>query len=218
MKKLVIVAVSDTHNSHRELVVPPGDVLIHSGDATDDGTEAELADFFDWLGSLPHRDKVFVPGNHDGLFATDTAKAMALVPAGVTVLIGAEAVLDGSGLVVCGGPWMPWNPSLSGTNAAAFALGPSAREEAWGRLHGYVDILVSHVPPLSVAGAAGDDLVDQAIWRASPRLAVCGHVHRARGRYEVENSEGGLTVILNAASMDEVFQPRPPFVFDMDME
>jgi Icc-related predicted phosphoesterase len=215
MKKLVTVAVSDTHNSHRELIVPQGDILIHSGDATDDGTESELADFFDWLGSLPHRDKVFVPGNHDSLFATDIAKAMSLVPSGINVLIGEEAVLDGSGLVVFGAPWVPLNQSLSGTNAAAFAIGLAAREAAWGRLQTYVDILVSHMPPLSAAGAAGDDLVDLAIFRSSPRLAVCGHVHRARGRYDVENSDGGLTFVINAASMDEVFQPRPPFVFEM---
>ena len=33
-RRLRFVAISDTHNKHDDLVVPPGDVLIHAGDVT----------------------------------------------------------------------------------------------------------------------------------------------------------------------------------------
>ncbi|HEX4610676.1 MAG TPA: hypothetical protein VH092_20970 [Urbifossiella sp.] len=49
-----IVCVSDTHGWHRDLVMPPGDLLIHAGDITRKGELETLEDFNDWLGSLNH--------------------------------------------------------------------------------------------------------------------------------------------------------------------
>ena len=34
-----IVLISDTHNKHKMLELPEGDILIHAGDFTNDGTE-----------------------------------------------------------------------------------------------------------------------------------------------------------------------------------
>ena len=49
--------------------IPFGDVLIHSGDATDgrtaDACEREMTAFADALSLLPHAEKIVVPGNHD---------------------------------------------------------------------------------------------------------------------------------------------------------
>ena len=48
---------------HRELEIPPADLLIHAGDFTF-SFEKHLSmyeDFNNWLGELPHRYKVVVP-------------------------------------------------------------------------------------------------------------------------------------------------------------
>lgn len=37
-----IVAVSDTHNHHRSLQVPDGDILIHAGDFTIHGQTSHI--------------------------------------------------------------------------------------------------------------------------------------------------------------------------------
>lgn len=68
-----IVQISDTHGKHRLLKnLPEGDVLIHCGDLTENGTEEEVLDFINWLERLPYRHKIFVTGNHDlCLFRTD---------------------------------------------------------------------------------------------------------------------------------------------------
>lgn len=50
------VCLSDTHNN--EFPVPPGDILIHSGDLTNVGTYGELEAAVKWLGGLPHRQKM----------------------------------------------------------------------------------------------------------------------------------------------------------------
>ena len=41
------------------------DILVHSGDFTEDGTEAEALEFLEWFTSLPHAHKILVAGNHD---------------------------------------------------------------------------------------------------------------------------------------------------------
>src|SRR4051812_17378826 len=48
-----IVAVSDTHLFHEELVLPPGDILVHAGDMCRGGTQEELGRAAAWLRSLP---------------------------------------------------------------------------------------------------------------------------------------------------------------------
>lgn len=64
-----VVCISDTHG--QPVAVPDGDLLIHAGDLTDDGTRDSIQEQIDWLASLPHRHKVFVSGNHDSWFDLD---------------------------------------------------------------------------------------------------------------------------------------------------
>ena len=63
---LRIVCISDTHNEDPRAVIPPGDVFIHAGDMTDDGTFAELQNAFEWISSLPHKVKLLVAGTSPG--------------------------------------------------------------------------------------------------------------------------------------------------------
>ncbi|KAK4106352.1 hypothetical protein N658DRAFT_438710 [Parathielavia hyrcaniae] len=60
-----IVCVSDTHNKQPEL--PPGDVLIHAGDLTENGSFDEVQAGLTWLSSQPHPFKILIAGNHDVL-------------------------------------------------------------------------------------------------------------------------------------------------------
>ena len=57
-----IVCISDTHNDDCSASLPDGDILIHAGDMTDDGTMEELQKAYDWISKLPHRIKVIVAG------------------------------------------------------------------------------------------------------------------------------------------------------------
>lgn len=68
-----ILHISDTHNHHRQLQdLPAADVIVHSGDFTMVGTEAEVIDFMEWFCALPYKHKVFIAGNHDDcLFGAD---------------------------------------------------------------------------------------------------------------------------------------------------
>lgn len=59
-----VVCISDTHN-HIPDHIPDGDILIHAGDMTNDGSVAEIQKQIDWLSSLPHKEIVVISGNHD---------------------------------------------------------------------------------------------------------------------------------------------------------
>lgn len=59
-----VVCISDTHNNISE-DVPPGDLLVHAGDMTIDGSVEEIQKQIDWLASLPHKEVVVISGNHD---------------------------------------------------------------------------------------------------------------------------------------------------------
>ncbi len=61
-----VVCVSDTHD--RTVALPAGDLLIHAGDLTNEGTVADIQKQLDWLDAQPHQHKVVVCGNHDSWF------------------------------------------------------------------------------------------------------------------------------------------------------
>ncbi|PLN82448.1 putative phosphoric ester hydrolase [Aspergillus taichungensis] len=64
-----VVCLSDTHTLEwPDVDVPDGDLLIHSGDLSNDGSVREIQATVDWLRSLPHSHKVVICGNHDSYF------------------------------------------------------------------------------------------------------------------------------------------------------
>jgi predicted phosphohydrolase len=187
-----IVCISDTHELHRELDVPPGDMLIHAGDFTFfSKRKSQVRDFDDWLGSLPHRHKIVTPGNHEFLLEAEPemrraiTNAVLLIDAGITV----------AGLKIWGSPVTP----LYG---GAFGMSnPADRRRHWRKIPDSTDILVTHGPPYGVLDTApGSTLHEgcpellEAVIRIEPRLHVFGHVH---GAYGILRSQ--LTVFANAA-------------------
>jgi hypothetical protein len=76
-----VVCVSDTHNHQPD--IPPGDVLIHSGDLTEKGTFEELQNQLDWLASQPHSHKIVIAGNHDLLLDEELVGQRRVKNAGV---------------------------------------------------------------------------------------------------------------------------------------
>ena len=134
-----IVCIADTHELHRELVVPPGDLLIHAGDITFFSRRPRMYRHFDlWLGELPHRHKIIIPGNHDFLLE-DPLERNAITNATLLVDSGVEI----EGLKIWGSPVTP----LCG---GAFWMPTAAdRRRHWARIPEGLDILVSHGPPLA---------------------------------------------------------------------
>jgi predicted phosphohydrolase len=81
-----LVLISDTHDLHREFEILDGDILIHAGDFTMFSKSRHvISDFNAWLGELPHRHKIVVPGNHEFFFEADLSRRSVLSNAIVLV-------------------------------------------------------------------------------------------------------------------------------------
>ncbi|GFS02309.1 metallophosphoesterase domain-containing protein 1 [Elysia marginata] len=74
--KIRFVFLSDTHSQVEKLTgfVPPGDVVVHAGDFTQIGLPGAIQKFDTFLGSLPHKRKVVIAGNHDLTLDLDMVK------------------------------------------------------------------------------------------------------------------------------------------------
>lgn len=65
MPRTRFVCVSDTHGytpSEAGFKLPPGDVLIHAGDLTNQGSMAELRRTMDWISKAQFEAKIIVAG------------------------------------------------------------------------------------------------------------------------------------------------------------
>ena len=177
-----IVSISDTHMSHDEITVPPGDILIHAGDATGMGTLKEVLGFRSWFAAQPHKHKIFVAGNHDFLFQDTPELGRELMAnAGIIYLEDSSVTIEG--LTVYGSPWQP---EFGGW---AFNLPRGYKLRAkWAMIPEKVDVLVTHGPPHGILDMTPDgrrvgcaDLLYR-LGTLSPRLHVFGHIHRSYGQ------------------------------------
>ena len=110
---LTLVFMSDTHERHREVDVPAGDVLIHAGDfSCMSRSQAAFKDFDRWLGELPHAVKVVIPGNNDYTLEE---------PASRYLVTNAELLVDQGtevfGLQIWGSPTTPLYGGAFGLSA-----------------------------------------------------------------------------------------------------
>ena len=203
-----LVLISDTHNQQEKIALPKGDVLVHSGDFTMRGTEAEVTAFGQWLDRQPFEHQVIVAGNHDFFFERDPEAARALLPSRATYLFESETNIGG--LRLWGAPWQPWFLDW------AFNLQRGAEIAAkWALIPEGLDVLITHGPPAGIGDrtwrgeSVGCEDLLRAMKRARPRLSVFGHIHEGYGFHEGDKA--------NPSICDEKYRVvNDPIVIDLD--
>ena len=208
-----VVCISDTHERHRSLNLPEGDLLIHAGDITYSGEAHAIKDFLDWFEVQPHPHKVFIAGNHDFLFESihrvmghhcDFEKAK------ITYLNDSRAEIDG--LKIWGSPWTPTFGSWAFMKNRGDEIA-----EVWNKIPYDTDILITHGPPKGVLDmtprgqeAGCWDLMAK-VRLIKPKLHVFGHIH---GGYGIQEKWG--TKFVNASICDEDYDAtHSPIVVDI---
>ena len=76
-KTVKIVCISDTHGRTDDKnfpAIPDGDILLHAGDFTYKGQKEHVFEFNEWLGTLPHRHKIVIAGNHEKILDSKLEK------------------------------------------------------------------------------------------------------------------------------------------------
>jgi predicted phosphohydrolase len=202
---LTLILLSDTHDLHTEVQVPPGDILIIAGDWTKFCHSLRAIESFSrWLGELPHRHKLLTFGNHEFWFEADERRRYLLPDA--TVLLNEGVEIDGLRI---------WGSPVTPLYGGAFGLSsPKDRVRHWARIPRDTHVLVTHGPPHGILDRPpgqeehqGDPELLEAI-KGLPelRLHVFGHVHGANGMVE----RNGVT-FANVALMgvDGVLEHEP---------
>lgn len=208
-----LVIVSDTHEKHRLLSLPPGDVFLHCGDFlmvnsqySSETTARKLHEFNDWLGELPYREKVVIAGNHDAAVQAMGRDALASVLTNCTYIENEFRTLD-CGLRVFGTPASKSNGAKSVNHA--FQYTEEELDEIFVRSapREGVDVLMTHGPPQTLPAA------ERYLELHPARLSVWGHVHEEHG---ASWRRGGVAI--NAATMGRRFSPtNAPIIFDFNL-
>ncbi len=206
-----IVAISDTHGFHNQLTIPDGDVLVHGGDLSHGtGTPQQVWDFNKWLGTLPHKHKVMIPGNHDFPFENDP-EFCRKVMTNCHLLINEEIVIDG--VKFWGSPVTPWFHDWAynvqrGEDIAA----------VWKKIPDDTDVLITHGPPFDVLDKVergnfpvGCEELAKRVIQVAPKVHIFGHIHEGYGQLDF----GGIK-FRNVSICTFRYQPtNPPTVIDI---
>ena len=173
-------------------------MLIHAGDMTCVGGIDEIKEFNEWLGTLPHRHKIVIAGNHDLYLET--------VPSLANVLITNAIYLNDNGveieeLKIWGSPISP--------NYQDWAFNRERGEEIrkyWEMIPEDTDILITHCPPCGILDFDNkgkhegcQDLLEIVQRKIKPRLHVFGHLHDAHGQVKI-----GETIFVNASVVNTI--------------
>jgi Icc-related predicted phosphoesterase len=209
-----VVCISDTHCRLRKVTIPEGDILIHAGDLTFQGTVTEISQELRELERIAKNFKAvyYVAGNHDWLGEYNSSLLRQMCKdVGVTYLEDEWVVYEG--LVVYGSPFQPefcgWAFNLPRGEKLA---------QKWAQIPDKVDILVTHGPPHGILDKVPHDsegvgCVDlfKRIMQVRPQLHVFGHIHHSYGIKHFD----GITFV-NAAICTEQYRPtNAPIVIEL---
>ncbi|MEK7485535.1 MAG: metallophosphatase domain-containing protein [Planctomycetota bacterium] len=206
--KIRVVTASDTHQKHQHLQVPDGDIFIHAGDFTNRGSLESVKEFNTFLGSLPHRYKIIIAGNHDLCFESKNAEARALITNAIYLQ---DEGITIEGIHFYGSPWQPWFFSW------AFNLKkPEELRQKWDLIPTHTNILITHGPPFGYGDRTlrGDQVGCKELLKRveilKPKYHIFGHIHEGAGQFQSTD-----TTFINASSCNFGYKPvNPPIVFD----
>jgi Icc-related predicted phosphoesterase len=204
-----IVAISDTHNMHHHTRIPDGDILIHAGDFTNQGTLEEVLGFERFFRALPHRHKIIIAGNHDFYFENFPEEAKKIM-AEYTYLLDQTVTVEG--IKFYGSPWQPRFQNW------AFNLDRGTEIKAkWDLIPEDVDILITHGAPYGIGDQTflgeniGCEELLKAVQRIQPKFHIFGHIHEGYGTQMIDG-----TTFVNAAICDMHYQAaNPPTVLNL---
>jgi len=240
-----IVATSDTHyppfnqwqDQHLNTIwsptvqIPDGDVFVHAGDLLRTGYPDEWPAALEWLERLPHKIKLYVPGNHDFHLQVYPGPALQELRSINVTCVGLPgndnyvAVRLPNGMNLLGLPYVVNLPRWAmNTDEAALA---DHLMKVWSP-HTDVkyDVVVSHSPVSgfldrnSEGVHTGISAYLKHIYKLAdsnnehyqlPKVWICGHIHESYGR----TSFGGID-FYNVAMCDRNYtHVNPPVVIDL---
>lgn len=181
-----IIHLSDTHSCHRRLQdLPEADVVVHSGDFTMTGSEAEAIDFMNWFCDLPYRHKIFICGNHDDCLYGANIDGL---DSNVHYLCNSSIEIDG--VKFYGVPMFMWDCVTD------------RQSRNYARIPADTDVLITHSPAYGILDFDDDinygseELLDR-LSTLHLRAHLFGHIH---AQHDVLEQQG--VIFSNGAIMN----------------
>ncbi len=194
-----LVIISDTHNKHEELKLPEGDVIIHCGDITIDGSLEEVRSFLKWFEKLDFPYKLLVAGNHDFYIQNNPIAFRKLLDESIIYL--ENEAIEIEGFHFYGSPYTYTFGEWAFQRRRGFDMA-----KIWMGIPEATDVLITHGPPYGVLDwtvtrvNAGCKELYSSIKEINPKYHVFGHIHEAAGR--MKSNE---TVFINASMVDVMY-------------
>lgn len=195
-----VVIIADTHGFHEDLVVPDGDVLVHCGDYSAQGTFRDLVAFNYWLGKQPHKYKVVISGNHDAYAGTIERDVTQEFLQNAIYLENQGAFIEGK--TFWGSPFTPVYGHWSFMKRRGDDI-----SRVWQMMPEQIDMLVTHGPPQGILDKnANHELcgcydLRQAVKRRRVAYHVFGHIHEGYGEKTLDD-----TRYINCSVLDENYE------------
>lgn len=215
MRRLMKLAfVSDIHELHDDIVVPPCDVLVCCGDFTNGGQPHAVGAFARWcqrvLREQPVRRLVTIAGNHELTFDASRREAagglreevIGAVRASGAIYLEDEACTI-EGVTFYGSPW-----SMRFFDWAFQIDGEEQDRAVSARIPDRVDVLITHGPPHGILDRTydgrnvGSPALTETVARVRPRIHAFGHIHEAHG---IAVRHG--TTFVNACTCNARYEP-----------
>lgn len=203
LEGLKIDAISDTHNKHKKIVLPGGDILLHSGDVSGRGQSGEILPFLDWYAEQDYSTIILVPGNHDFGFEKEPERyAKECKDRNIILLNDSGCTVEG--IKVWGSAVQPWFHDWAFNRMR----GADIRKH-WDLIPADTELLITHGPPhmiLDNADARGYDNhvgcedLSRRLLDLKVKLHVFGHIHEGAG-YKYKDG----TTYVNASSLDGMY-------------
>ena len=178
-----LVALSDTHGLDFTNSLPKGDMLIHCGDWTNNGTIPEIIRFNTYCSKIIDNFPLGIwitPGNHDWLAQTDPNLCESLLT-NCNLMINESAVISGVNFY-----FSPITPEFCGW---AFMREEDEIAHEWNKIPDNTNVLITHGPPFRILDMTeyGDragcrELASKVSELPDLKLHLFGHIHKSYDR------------------------------------
>ena len=212
-----ILSLSDTHGLHNRIPNDwfiEADVLVHSGDVSNMGYIQEIKDFLSWFDKLNYKHKIFIAGNHDFGFQTNSEmiKQMLLDYPSIKYLQDEELIIDEYKFY--GSPQTPyfhnWAFNCARDSQESKTYNKPLIKEYWDKIPLDTEILITHGPPYGIGDfvpynngqfVGCKDLLDKIYQLDKLKAHIFGHIHYSYGTIIKNNIQ-----FINASTCNEQYQ------------